>query len=90
MDEIKNLRNLIDTVDSQILELINSRVDLVKEIGDLKKEKNIEIVDKKREQQIFDVILKQAKEKGLDETAVKKIWENLIELSYKVEGEVTK
>lgn len=90
MDEIKNLRNLIDSVDSQILELINSRVDLVKEIGDLKKEKSIEIVDKKREQQIFDVILKQAKEKGLDETAVKKIWESLIELSYKVEGGVTK
>lgn len=90
MDEINNLRNLIDSVDGQILELINSRVDLVKKIGDLKKEKNIEIVDKKRERQIFDMILKQAKEKGLDETTTRKIWQSLIELSYKVEGGVTK
>ena len=86
MDEITNLRNLIDSVDNQILELINSRVQLVKEIGKLKKEKGIEVIDKNREQQIFNSLLEQAKSKGLDEDTIKKVWKNLIDLSYKIEG----
>lgn len=86
MDEIKNLRNLIDSVDNQILELISSRAELVKEIGKLKKEKGIEVVDKNREDQIFSSLLKQAKSKGLEEDTIKKVWKSLIDLSYKIEG----
>lgn len=86
MDQINNLRNLIDTIDEQLLELINSRADLVKEIGEIKKRNNLSIIDKNREAEIFEKIVSKAREKGLDENAVKKIWENLIDISYKIEG----
>lgn len=86
MDQINNLRNLIDSIDDQLLELINSRANLVKEIGELKKRNNLSVIDKKREAEIFETISKKAQEKGLDEKAIRKIWENLIDISYKIEG----
>lgn len=86
MDQINNLRNLIDSIDDQLLELINSRANLVKEIGELKKRNNLSVIDKKREAEIFETISKKAQAKGLDEKAIKKIWENLIDISYKIEG----
>lgn len=86
MDQVKTLRNLIDSIDSQLLELISSRADLVKEIGKLKKQNNLSVIDKKRETEIFEKISRKAQEKGLDEKAIKKIWKNLIDISYKLEG----
>jgi chorismate mutase len=87
MDQLKDLRQIIDSVDDQILELVSSRAQLVKEIGRIKKEKSLEILDKQREAEIYDRLLNKAKEKDIDPEAVKKIWKALIDLSYKVEGD---
>lgn len=86
MDEINKLRNLIDSIDEQLFKLISSRAELVKQIGEQKRKNDFSIVDKKREEEIFEKIIAKARKNNLDEKAIKQIWENLIDISYKIEG----
>ena len=86
MDAIKNLRNIIDTIDEQILDLIKSRIDVVVEIGQVKKENNAEVVDEKREEEIYNRLVALAAKKGVKPEVVKKVWKALLEISYDVEG----
>lgn len=88
MDKISNLRKSIDAIDDKLLELIISRADLVKEIGNLKNQSKMPVVDTERESEIFKKIMSKAKESGLDQSAIKKIWQSLIEISYKIEGDI--
>ena len=51
---IKELRNSIDKVDDQIFDLILKRFDYVEKIGSIKKEMNMPVDDKAREQIIIE------------------------------------
>ena len=51
---IKELRNNIDKVDDQIFDLILERFDYVEKIGNIKKEMNIPVNDKAREEIIIE------------------------------------
>ena len=51
---IKELRNSIDKVDDQIFDLILKRFDYVKKIGNIKKEMNMPVDDKAREEIIIE------------------------------------
>lgn len=87
MDKLKVLRKLIDEIDNQLLDLIKSRMDIVVEIGNVKKDNNVEVVDEKREQEIYDRLVSKAKEKGVKPEIMKKVWKSLLEISYEIEGE---
>ncbi len=86
MDKLKMLRKLIDDIDNQLLDLVKSRMDVVVEIGNVKTENNVEVVDKEREEQIYVRLLAKAKEKGVKPEVVKKVWKSLLEISYEIEG----
>tara|TARA_Y100001970_G_scaffold152956_1_gene187353 strand:- start:2734 stop:2955 length:222 start_codon:yes stop_codon:yes gene_type:complete len=51
---IEELRNSIDEVDDQIFDLILKRFDYVEKIGNIKKEMNIPVDDKAREEIIIE------------------------------------
>ena len=51
---IKELRNSIDKVDDQIFDLILKRFDYVEKIGNIKKEINMPVDDKAREEIIIE------------------------------------
>ena len=86
MDTIENLRKVIDAIDEQILDLIKSRMDVVAEIGNVKKENHMEVVDEKREEEIYNRLVEKAQEKGVKPEVVKKVWKSLLEISYDIEG----
>lgn len=56
--ELIQLRGKIDTIDNQILELLNQRAEVVLEIGELKKKNDMGVYDPKREQQIEQKLMK--------------------------------
>ena len=72
MERIHELRERIDKIDKEILELLEERLSLVKEIGETKKELDIPITDSDREQvvlarsgefkEIFEKIIEKSKE----------------------------
>lgn len=85
MNQLSNLRKIIDAIDEQILDLIKSRIEVVVEIGEVKKENNIDVKDEKREEEIYNRLVEKAKEKDIKPEAVKKVWKSLLEISYEIE-----
>ena len=59
--DIGVLRKTIDEIDEKILELINHRLSLAKQIGDLKKHAGIQILDSGREKEILERLLEKNK-----------------------------
>lgn len=58
---LNDLRSNIDKIDSKILNLINQRLQLGKEIGQIKKKKKTDVLDSSREKQVIEKILKNNK-----------------------------
>ncbi len=57
MKEIEKLRKRIDSIDREILKLLNERAKIARRIGNIKKENNLEIHVPERERAIFEKIL---------------------------------
>ena len=58
---LEQLRSDIDKIDLKILELINHRLDLGKEIGQIKQKRKVGVLDSSREKQVIEKILKNNK-----------------------------
>ena len=77
---IKELRSSIDKVDDQIFDLILKRFDYVEKIGNIKKEMDIPVDDKARE----EIIIKRLSEKlntKINYKEIKKIIDPIISIS---------
>jgi len=55
---ISTLRLAIDEIDEKIMDLINRRLLIAKQIGNVKKTEGIQIADRRREKEILDRLLK--------------------------------
>ncbi len=55
--DIEVLRQTIDEIDEKILDLINQRLSLAKQIGDFKKQGGLQIKDSGREKEILSRLL---------------------------------
>ncbi len=56
--DISALRRMINEIDDAILDLINRRLGLAKQIGGAKKKGGIQITDSRREKEIMDRLIK--------------------------------
>jgi chorismate mutase len=75
--DIGVLRQAIDEIDETILDLINQRLSVAKQIGDFKKQVGIQITDSEREKEILNRLLE--KNKGpLGADGLRNIFEAII------------
>ena len=77
---IKELRNSIDKVDDQIFDLILKRFDYVEKIGNIKKEMNMPVDDKEREEIIIERLSEKLSTK-INYKEIKKIIGPIISIS---------
>ena len=85
---IEELRKQIDSIDDQILALLNERAKLVLKMGSLKKERGLPIHDPTRENSILARL--QGKNKGpWDNESLVKLFEKIIEESRKLEDQTS-
>ena len=83
--DIDDWRQKIDTVDNEILELLNKRIQHVIDIGKLKKQKNEKLYNPEREEKIFQRLL--SLNKGpLEKENIEILFQKIIEISRKVES----
>ena len=75
MEQIKKLRKQIDGIDRKIVNLIEKRISIAKEIGGIKKREGMEIKDPVREEEVFRNVSKTS----LDNKFVKKIYKEIID-----------
>lgn len=73
LDRLESLREIIDSIDSQLLELLAQRMEIAREIGEFKKEKNVAIMQLRRWEEMLACRAEQAKALGLDEDYVKSL-----------------
>lgn len=75
---LENLRQEVDILDEQIIEMLGRRTRIVKKIGDFKISIG-EVHDPKREEWILEKLSSVAEQKGFSPTVTKKIYEILFE-----------
>jgi chorismate mutase len=68
------LRANIDIADSKLLELLGNRMKVAEQIGALKKEKNVAVLQNKRWNEILGKMILDGEEKGLSEEFILKIF----------------
>ena len=76
MENLENLRIEIDKYDSQILNLLNKRMEACSKVGELKKNNNIKVLDSERERKLLDNLISKNKhfDSKLDEDFIKDLW----------------
>jgi chorismate mutase / prephenate dehydratase len=88
---LSDIRARIDALDSQLLELLNQRADLVHEVGEVKKRDKVSIYAPEREEKLLRSLTKlNEKINGrLPSTAVRAIYREIMSASYALEKGLT-
>ena len=85
MEDLDNLRTGINEIDNQIFSLLIQRLGLVYSIGEVKKNNNLEILDKERENNIYSRIDSQYK--GRNGLFLKDIYKTVMNESKRIQKE---
>jgi len=80
------LRREIDEIDEQLVMLFEKRMELVRKIGDIKRQKGMEITDSQREEYVIKKALEKLNDKGLSEE-LEMFFRNLISISKKIQSD---
>ncbi|WP_172790370.1 aminotransferase class I/II-fold pyridoxal phosphate-dependent enzyme [Nitrosopumilus sp. Nsub] len=86
MSDINELRNEMDAVTLEMINLLKTRTDIAKQIGEVKKSIGKGIADEEREENLRKKIMKVTQEIGLDETLAAKFLNFLLNESIKVQS----
>ena len=86
MKNIVTIRRKIDVIDEKFVLLLKERMDLCKDIGNVKRELGISVKDRRREDEVYLHIMSKALESGLDPQKVEAIFKEIIALSVFVQG----
>lgn len=82
------LRNRIDAIDSELLEMLSSRVEIVKQIGKYKKENNVTALQINRWSQLMENRVNIGKKLDLNETFVKILFQLIHEDSVRMQTDI--
>lgn len=82
------LRNRIDAIDSELLEMLASRVEIVKEIGQYKRDNNVTALQINRWTQLMENRVNLGKNLDLDETFIKILFQLIHEDSVRMQTEI--
>lgn len=82
------LRSRIDAIDSELLELLASRVEIVKEIGTYKKQNNVTALQMNRWVKLMEHRVNLGKKMNLNETFVKILFQLIHEDSVRMQTEI--
>lgn len=85
---IEQLREKIDETDSKLMDALRHRLDLVKEIAELKQKSNLSVYQNDRWNNILVQRLQTAQKMGLDEKMIRNIWDLIHQESLRIHQEI--
>lgn len=85
---MSELRRAINELDRTMLTLLAQRMDRVKELGSLKKEHGIPVIDLDREKELFAMLDAIAHENGLSSAYIRDLWSVILRESIRRQEEV--
>jgi chorismate mutase/prephenate dehydratase len=84
LEELEILRKEIDKIDEQLVELFEKRMELAIKIGDIKKQKGMQILDSQREKAVIKNAIAHLKNKDLSDE-LEAFLRNLMDSSKKIQ-----
>ncbi len=87
-NQLEVLRNRIDALDTELLEVLSSRMDIVKEIGLYKKEHNVTALQINRWAQLMDARIKLGEKLNLNRTFTQILFQLIHEDSVRMQTEI--
>lgn len=87
-DFLEQVRNKIDSIDQQIIELLANRMRLVEQIGEYKRNNNVTIFQLRRWEKILESRIECGKKLGLDEEYIKSLLQLVHKESIKKQAEI--
>ncbi|MCK5730270.1 MAG: bifunctional 3-deoxy-7-phosphoheptulonate synthase/chorismate mutase type II [Draconibacterium sp.] len=87
-NQLDLLRNRIDSIDSELLEMLSSRVEIVKQIGKYKKDNNVTALQINRWTELMENRVNLGKDMDLNETFVKILFQLIHEDSVRMQTEI--
>lgn len=82
---LSDLRIRIDEIDQRLIELLSQRKKVVENIGVLKKETNIPVLDTKRWQEVLTQRIVEGNKKGVPSDLIRDLWERIHRWSIEIE-----
>jgi chorismate mutase len=86
--DIKKLREKIDAIDKEILDLLKERFALLPEVAEYKKENDLPIKDDAREREVINRAVERGKTRGLSSEFVRTLFEEIIEESRSIQDSI--
>ena len=86
MKDLQSLRTEIDQLDEQLWEIIGQRAELVRQIGEWKRQHGEQVVQPKRWQQVLQHCQVLAERHGLSEALVREVMEAIHKESVRIES----
>ena len=87
-ETINKLREEIDAIDSQIIELISARMKKVKAVGEIKKQLNLPALDMNRWREVLHKRTELGEKLGVSRILVESIWNSIHEEALEIEKKV--
>jgi len=85
MNPLIQFREQIDRIDSEIVRLLAQRFEVVREVGEYKKQNNLPPLQPGRWQEVLESKKQLARESGIDETFVVDVWNRIHEYALDIE-----
>lgn len=85
---LEELRHKIDGLDSELLDLFEKRMDVVKQIGQHKKDNDIRILQTNRWDAIIEAAVKKGADKGLSEEFITKLFKAIHQESINIQEDI--
>lgn len=76
--DFKNEREEIDAIDTELLQLLHKRIEIVKRIGAVKKAAGLPVYDPAREQVMLAALVEKAEACAMDKETVKAVWQIIL------------
>lgn len=89
MSDLDVLRGQIDEIDARLIKIFAERFKLTHQIGSYKKAQKLPARDKERERQKEEALAKLARQHGLDEELIQRIYRLLFEEVVKEHREIS-
>jgi chorismate mutase len=87
-NQLDLLRSRIDALDSELLEVLSSRIEIVKEIGKYKRENNVTALQINRWTQLMENRVKMGAQMNMNETFTKILFQLIHEDSVRMQTEI--
>ena len=77
VDKLNNLRAQINVLDKQLIDLLSDRMDVVENIGKVKKESNVAILQRSRWSEVMQGMVNEGNQHGLSQDFIEKIFKSI-------------